>query len=108
MPTLMTASEVHKQYTEVVAAFRRLIPDPSLRLAFSRQTDGCLRQYALGVWQADNASSITPRHVEFYNAIWSSGNPVPSALYWEVASGVANFDLFQPPAFSRTCAGTTG
>ena len=99
MPTLMTASEVHKQYTELVAAFRKVIPDPAIRLAFSRQADGCLRQYALGVWQADNASSITPRHVEFYNAIWSSGNPVPSALYWEVASGVANFDLFQPPAF---------
>ena len=99
MPTTMTASEVHKQYTEVAAAFRKLIPDPSLRLAFSRQVDGYIRQYVLGVWQADNASSITPRHVEFYNAIWTPGNPVPSALYWEVASGVANFDLFQPPAF---------
>ena len=99
MGTLMTASEVHKQYTEVIAAFRRLIPDPALRLAFSRQADGCVRQCALGVWQADSASSITPRHVEFYNAIWTPGNPVPSALYWEVASGVANFDLFQPPAF---------
>ncbi|NBI10197.1 AAA family ATPase [Colidextribacter sp. OB.20] len=99
MSTLMTASEVHKQYAEAAAAFRKLIPDPSLRLTFSRQVDGYLRSYALGVWQADNASSITPRHVEFYNAIWSPGNPVPSALYWEVASGVANFDLFQPPAF---------
>ena len=99
MPTLMTASEAHKQYTEVAAAFRKLIPDPSLRLDFSRQVDGCIRQCVLGVWQADNASSITPRHVEFYNAIWSPGSPVPSALYWEVASGVANFDLFQPPAF---------
>lgn len=99
MPTVMTASEVHKQYTEVAAAFRKLIPDPALRLAFSRQVDGYIRQYALGVWQADSASSITPRHVEFYNAIWTPGNPVPSALYWEVASGVANFDLFQPPAF---------
>ena len=99
MPTLMTASEVHKQYTEVVTAFRKVIPDPSLREAFSCQVDGCLRQCALGVWQADNASSITPRHVEFYNAIWSSGNPVSSALYWEVASGVANFGRFRPPAF---------
>ena len=99
MSTLMTASEVHKQYTEAVTAFRRLIPDPSLRQTFGGQVDGCLRRCALGVWQADNASSITPRHVEFYNAIWSSGNPVPSALYWEVASGVANFDLFRPPAF---------
>ena len=99
MSAAMTASEVHKQYTEITAAFRKLIPDPALRLAFSRQVDGYIRQYALGVWQADSASSISPRHVEYYNAIWSPGNPVPSALYWEVASGVANFDLFQPPAF---------
>ena len=99
MSTVMTASEVHKQYNEVVTAFRKLIPDPSLRMTFSRQVDGYIRQYALGVWQADSASSISPRHVEFYNAIWTPGNPVPSALYWEVATGVANFDLFQPPAF---------
>ncbi len=99
MSTVMTASEVHKQYNEVVTAFRKLIPDPSLRMTFSRQVDGYIRQYALGVWQADSTSSISPRHVEFYNAIWTPGSPVPSALYWEVASGVANFDLFQPPAF---------
>ncbi len=95
----MTPSEVHKQYSEATAAFRKLIPDPALRMSFSRQVDGYMRQYALGVWQADNASSITPLHVEYYNAIWSQGNPVPSALYWEVATGVANFDLFQPPSF---------
>ena len=95
----MTPSEVHKQYSEATTAFRKLIPDPALRMSFTRQVDGYMRQYALGVWQADNASSITPRHVEYYNAIWSQGNPVPSALYWEVATGVANFDLFQPPSF---------
>ena len=65
MSTMMTASEVHKQYTEVAAAFRKLIPDPALRLSFSRQVDGYVRGYALGVWQADSASSISPRHVEF-------------------------------------------
>ena len=95
----LTPSEVHKQYSEAVAAFRRLIPDPTLRMTFSRQVDEYMRQCAFGVWQADNASSITPRHVEFYNAIYSAGNPVPSALYWEVAMGVADFDLFQPPSF---------
>ena len=57
MPTTMTASEVHRQYAEVAAAFRKLIPDPSLRLAYGRQVDGYIRQYALGVWQADSASS---------------------------------------------------
>ena len=95
----ITATEAHRQYNEAITAFRRLIPDPALRMTFSRQVDGYMRQYVLGVWQADNASSITPRHVEFYNAIYSQGNAVPSALYWEVATGVASFDLFRPPAF---------
>ncbi len=99
MSGTVTASEAHKQYSEIITAYRKLIPDPALRAAFGRQADGWLRQCVLGLWQADDASSITPRHVEFYNSLWSPGNPVPSALYWEVASGVANFDGLQPPAF---------
>ena len=99
MASALTASEVHKQYNGAVTAFRRLIPDPALRMTFSRQVDGYMRRYVLGVWQADNASSITPRHVEFYNAIYTNGSSAPSALYWEVATGVAGFDQFQPPAF---------
>ena len=95
----MTASEIHRQYSQAITAFRKLIPDPALRMSFSRQADEFMRRCALGVWQADSASSITPHHVEVYNAIWSPGCPVPSALYWEVASGVANFDLFRPPTF---------
>ena len=95
----VTAAEAHRQYQETVSAFRRWIPDPTLRMAFSREADGFFRLCALGVWQADNAVGITPRHVEFYNAIYSGTGPAPSALYWEVATGVAGFDLFQPPAF---------
>ena len=82
-----------------MSAFHRWIPDPTLRMAFSREADGYFRRCALGVWQADNAVGITPRHVEFYNAIYSGTGPAPSALYWEVATGVADYDLFQPPAF---------
>ena len=99
MKGTLTPSEVHKQYNEAVTAFRRLIPDPALRMSFRRQMDGYLRQQALGLWQADNASAITPRHVEFYNAVYTAGSPAPAALYWEVATGVAGYDLFQPPAF---------
>ena len=98
-PGTMTAAQVHKQYSEAVTAFRRWIPDPTLRQAFNREADSFFQHCALGVWQADSASSITPHHVEVYNAIWSPGCPVPSALYWEVATGVANFDLFRPPTF---------
>ena len=95
----VTAAEAHRQYQETISAFRRWIPDPNLRLAFSREADSFFRRCALGVWQADNAVGITPRHVEFYNAIYSGTGPAPSALYWEVATGVADYDLFQPPAF---------
>ena len=95
----VTAAEAHRQYQETISAFRRWIPDPTLRLAFSREADSFFRRCALGVWQADNAVGITPQHVEFYNAIYSGTGPAPSALYWEVATGVADYDLFQPPAF---------
>ena len=101
MKGTMSAATVHKQYNEVVSAFRRLIADPALRARFDGEADGYFRRCALGVWQADNASAITPRHVEFYNAVYSAGNPVPSALYWEVATGVAGFDKksSSPPPF---------
>ena len=44
MAAPMTPSEVHKQYNEAVTAFRKLIPDPALRMSFSRQIDGYMRQ----------------------------------------------------------------
>ena len=99
MKGAMSAATAHKQYTEIVSAFRRIIADPALRTRFSQEIDGYIRRCALGVWQADNASQITPRHVEFYNAIYSPGVQPPSALYWEVATGVAGFDGFAPPRF---------
>ena len=99
MKGTMSAATAHKQYTEIVSTLRRLIADPALRTRFSQEIDGFVRSCALGVWQADNASQITPRHVEFYNAIYSPGAQSPSALYWEVATGVANFPGFAPPKF---------
>lgn len=99
MKESVTTAAAHQQYQDSVSAFHRWIPDPTLRMAFSREADGYFRRCALGVWQADNAVGITPRHVEFYNAIYSGTGPAPSALYWEVATGVADYDLFQPPAF---------
>ena len=99
MKESVTTAAAHRQYQDSVSAFHRWIPDPTLRMAFSREADGYFRRCALGVWQADNAVGITPRHVEFYNAIYSGTGPAPSALYWQVATGVADYDLFQPPAF---------
>lgn len=99
MKAVMPAAEVHKQYQEMMTAFRALIPDPTLRMQVARQADPYFRQQALGVWQAGNASSISEIHVDYYNALFTPGNPRPEALYWEVATGVSGYDLFTPPPF---------
>lgn len=99
MKGTMSAAMVHKQYNEIVAAYCKLIADPGLRVRFAREIDGFVRSCALGVWQADNASEITPGHVEFYNSIYTRGTQPPSALYWEVATGVAGYRQIQAPAF---------
>ena len=95
----ISPQQAHKQYVEQLGAYRALIPDPALRMAVAKGADQYFRAQALGVWQADNASALSPRHVEYYNAIYSPPNPAPSALYWEVATGVANYDLFKAPPF---------
>ena len=99
MKGTMSAAAAHKQYTEMVTVYRKLIADPTLRLRFGQEVDGYVRRCALGLWQADDASQISPRHVEFYNAIYSPGSQSPAALYWEVATGVAGFEGFEAPNF---------
>ena len=95
----MTPAAVHKQYDEAMTAFRRQLADPAARVAFGREADAFMRQCACGVWRADQG--MTPRHVEYYNAIYSKGNPVPTALYWELASAVEEYPGFVLPGFFR-------
>ena len=95
----MTPAAVHKQYDEAMTAFRRQIADAAARVSFGREADGFMRECACGVWRADQG--MTPRHVEYYNAIYSKGNPVPTVLYWELASLVENYDRPVVPYFFR-------
>lgn len=95
----MTPAAVHKQYDETMTAFRRQIADPAARVAFGREADAFMRQCACGVWHADQG--MTPRHVEYYNAVYSKGNPVPTVLYWELASAVEDYPGFVLPNFFR-------
>ena len=95
----MTPAAVHKQYDEAMTAFRRQVADPAARVAFGREADGFMRSCACGVWFTDQG--MTPRHVEYYNAIYSKGNPVPTALYWELASAVEEYQGFVLPNFFR-------
>ena len=94
----ITPAEAHRQYSEVVTAYRRFLPDARLRALVAAELDEYVRRCVLGLWQADD-SGITPRHVEFYNAIYTPGTPASSALYWEVATGCADYAVFQPPRF---------
>ncbi len=96
----MTPAAVHKQYDEGMTAFRRQVADPAARVAFGLEADAFMRQCACGVWNHDG-QSVTPLHVEYYNAIYSKGNPVPTALYWELATSVGNYTGFVLPNFFR-------
>ncbi len=96
----ITAQAAHRQYEEGILAFRRQLADPTLRARFGGEIDGFMRRCALGVWQADGGV-LTPRHVEFYNAIYCKGSPAPSALYWELSSAVGEYPGFREPEFFR-------
>ena len=99
MKTSMTAAAVHKQYDEGISAFRRHLPDPNLRVLFNRSIDPFMRACALGVWQKDQG--LSPKHVEYYNAIYCKGNPVPTVLFWELSTSVSEYPGFALPGFFR-------
>ncbi|WP_130869458.1 AAA family ATPase [Intestinimonas massiliensis (ex Afouda et al. 2020)] len=110
MKSSISAAEVHKQYSEGVTAFRRQIPDAALRTRFTQEADTFFRACALGVWQRDGAS-VTPRHVEYYNAIYTKGNQAPSILFWELSSAVLSYPGFKAPDFfarMRACDKVSG
>lgn len=95
----MSAAAVHKQYDEAMTAFRRQITDPAARVAFGTQADSFMRACACGVWAIDQR--IGTLHVEYYNALYCRGNPVPTTLYWELNASVANCPDFSVPPFFR-------
>ncbi|MEG2421886.1 MAG: type VII secretion protein, partial [Oscillospiraceae bacterium] len=99
MKNSLSAAAVHKQYDEGVSAFRRLLADPALRLAFCQEIDPFMRACALGVFSIDGG--LGPKHVEYYNAIYCKGAPVPSILFWDMATSVTEYPGFQPPLFFK-------
>ncbi|MCC8123629.1 MAG: AAA family ATPase [Oscillospiraceae bacterium] len=96
----ISASEVHRQYSDGISAFRGQIADGTLRAQLKQEVDPFMRTCALGLW-AQDGQAITPRHVEYYNAIYTKGGAVPSVLYWELSTAVTDYPGFQPPAFFR-------
>ena len=82
-----------------MTAFRRFIAEPAVRVQFHKAVDPFMRSCALGVWQKDGG--LTPKHVEYYNAIYCKGNPVPTALFWELSTAVTDYGGFVLPDFFR-------
>lgn len=100
---MMNAAEFHRQYDEMLSAFRRQVPDAGLRVLLSREADTFFRRCALGVWNAGEVA-LTPTHVEYCNAIYCRGNPPGSVLYWELVSKAdAAVGFSPPPFFLRMC-----
>ena len=93
----MTAAAVHKQYEETVIAFRRQMAEPAMRALFTGQIDPFMRRCTAGLWQKDGG--LTPLHVEYHNAIYTKGNPVPTVLYWDLCTQVTGYAGFEIPEF---------
>ena len=98
MKELLSAAEVHKQYSDGISAFQRQIGDAALRVKFAKEADIFFRACALGVWQRDGGA-LAPRHVECYNAIYTKGSPAPSILFWELSTAVLEYPGFRAPDF---------
>lgn len=98
MANSLSAIQCHKQYDEAMTAFRRSISDKQLKERFPTEADSFMQQTVLGLWASDGRP-ITPKHVEFHNAIYSRGNPAPSILFWELCVTIGDYTGFQPPAF---------
>lgn len=84
------------QYQDTLDAFRRQMPDSMSRLLLAEGADPFFRQCALGLWRS-GGRTITPTHVDYYNAICQKGNAPAAALFWELTGQVANYPGFTVP-----------
>ncbi|MBP1758538.1 MAG: ATPase family [Firmicutes bacterium] len=98
MSQALSPSEFHRQYQDMLGAFRTHLHDAAARNVFFAEADPFFRQCALGVWQKSSVS-ISPSHVEYYNAIYSRDVTPPSILYWELISSADRYPGFSIPAF---------
>lgn len=103
MANTLSPSEFHKQYTDILSSFQKHIPNARERVLFVRDIDEFLRHCTIGVWHAGE-QSLSPVHVEYYNAIYCDITQAPSILFWELVSRADQYPGFQIPAlFQRLC-----
>ena len=94
MPTAWNRSpeEFHKIYVANTDAFYR-VGSSSL----AEELDKFMTSCALGLWS--RAGSITQRHVDMANQIYSRGRPRPTWMLWTLTSSVCESEVFLPPVF---------
>ena len=94
MPTTWNRSpeEFHKIYIANTDAFYRIGS-----AALAPELDDFMTKCALSLWS--RAGSISERHVEMANQIYSRSRPQPKWLLWNLTSSVCEEDVFLPPVF---------
>ena len=94
MPTTWNRSpeEFHKIYLANTDAFYRIGSK-----ALAHDLDEFMTRCALSLWS--RAGSVTERHVDMANEIYSRGQSRPHWLLWNLTSAVCEEDVFLPPVF---------
>ena len=94
MPTTWNRSpeEFHKIYVANTDAFYRVG-----NAGLAKELDEFMTKCALGLWS--RAGSISERHVEMANQIYSRSQPQPKWLLWSLTGAACGEDAFLPPVF---------
>lgn len=94
MPTTWNRSpeEFHKIYIANTDAFYRIG-----NKALAKELDEFVSHCALSLWS--KSGSITQRHADMANQIFSRNQPQPHWLLWNLTHAVCEQDIFLPPAF---------
>ena len=97
MPTAWNRSpeEFHKIYVANTDAFYR-VGSPAL----AEELDKFMTSCALGLWS--KAGSITQRHVDMANQIYSRSRPRPTWMLWTLTSSICDSEVFLPPVTECT------
>ena len=96
MPSTWNRSpeEFHKIYLANTEAFYR-IGSKSL----AKELDSFVTSCALKLWS--RAGSISQRHVDMANQIYSKGQEQPKWLLWSLTGSVCEEDVLMPPGAAR-------
>ena len=94
MPTTWNRSpeDFHKIYTANTDAFYRLGG-----ISLAKKLDEFMTVCALRLWSF--SGSVTQRHVDLANELYSRNQPKPSWMLWGLTSAVCTSDPFLAPAF---------